>query len=122
MSVYLIDAAEAIYEGLHGISDAVIIETDNEKEVREIGHNMSIELMERYGDIGETLLEDARTEAELRGIYDEDEPEFEEILNEQYEANVTYDYWKLKEGLTLEEYKDKLREIGAEELGHLYGC
>ena len=121
MSYYLIYATEAMYEGLHGISDATIIETDDENEVKEIGYNMSMEVIDSYGDISETLLEDARSEAESRGIENEEDPEFEEILNEIYEENVCYDYWKLKDGLTLEEYKEKLDEIGAEELGHLYG-
>ena len=121
MSYYLIYATEGMYEGLHGVCDEAIVETDNEKEVEETAYQMSMEIMESYSEIGEALLEDARLEAEFKGIESEEDPEFEEILNEIYEENVSYDYWKLKEGLTLGEYEEKLSELGAEELGRLYG-
>ena len=115
MNIYMIHAMENMYHGLHGIEDVRILEAENKDELESLGREMSIEVMKSYDDVGETLLENARDEAEFNEI-DEDSAEFENILDEQYEENVEYYIYQLSNEFTVEQYESMLDIAGAEGL------
>lgn len=121
MAIYMVYAYEHMYGGLHGMSNTVIVESEDAKSLYSIATEMSMEVMDSYSDVGETLLENAREEAESRGIYDEDDPEFEKILNEEYEENVEYDIYELSDHFTVEQYEEMLFSHDAETIAKQYG-
>ena len=121
MAIYMIYAYEHMYGGLHGMNNTVIVESEDAKYLRSMATEMSMEVMDSYSDVGETLLENAREEAESRGIYDEDDPEFKEILNEEYEENVEYDIYELSDHFTVEQYEEMLSSHDAETIAKQYG-
>lgn len=121
MAIYMIYAYEHMYGGLHGMNNTVILESEDAKSLRSMATEMSMEVMDSYSDVGETLLENAREEAESRGIYDEDDPEFEEILDEEYEENVEYDIYELSDHFTVEQYEEMLSSHDAETIAQQYG-
>lgn len=121
MAIYMIYAYEHMYGGLHGMNNTVILESEDAKFLRSMATEMSMEVMDSYSDVGETLLENAREEAESRGIYDEDDPEFEEILDEEYEENVEYDIYELSDHFTVEQYEEMLSSHDAETIAQQYG-
>lgn len=117
MNIYLIHAMEGIYHGLHGMEDARIMEAESRDELESIGSQMSLDIMESYGDIEEMLLENARSEAEFMGVDElEDSDEFENILNEEYGENIEYYIYQLSKEYSVEEYEDMLSIYGAEEV------
>ena len=117
MNIYLIHAMEGIYHGLHGMEDACIMEAESRDELESIGSQMSLDIMESYGDIEEMLLENARSEAEFMGVDElEDSDEFENILNEEYGENIEYYIYQLSKEYSVEEYEDMLSIYGAEEV------
>ncbi len=121
MAIYMIYAYEHMYGGLHGMNNTVILESENAKSLYSMATEMSMEVMDSYSDVGETLLENAREEAESRGIYNEDDPEFEEILDEEYEENVEYDIYELNNHFTVEQYEEMLSSHDAETIAKQYG-
>lgn len=121
MAIYMIYAYEHMYGGLHGMNNTVILESEDTKSLYSMATEMSMEVMDSYSDVGETLLENAREEAESRGIYDEDDPEFEEILDEEYEENVEYDIYELSDHFTVEQYEEMLSSHDAETIAQQYG-
>lgn len=121
MAIYMIYAYEHMYGGLHGMNNTIILESEDTKSLYSIATEMSMEVMDSYSDVGETLLENAREEAESHGIYDEDDPEFEEILNEEYEENVEYDIYELSDHFTVEQYEEMLSSHDAETIAKQYG-
>ena len=121
MAIYMIYAYEHMYGGLHGMNNTVILESEDAKSLYSMATEMSMEVMDSYSDVGETLLENAREEAESRGIYDEDDPEFEEILDEEYEENVEYDIYELSDHFTVEQYEEMLSSHDAETIAQQYG-
>jgi len=117
MNIYLIHAMEGMYHGLHGMEDACIMEAESRDELESIGSQMSLDIMESYGDIEEMLLENARSQAEFMGVDEyEDTDEFENILNEEYGENIEYYIYQLSNEYTVEQYEDMLSKYGAEEL------
>ena len=121
MAIYMIYAYEHMYGGLHGMNNTVILESEDAKSLYSMATEMSMEVMDSYSDVGETLLENAREEAESCGIYDEDDPEFEEILDEEYEENVEYDIYELSDHFTVEQYEEMLSSHDAETIAQQYG-
>ena len=107
MSVYLIHAFEDMYSGLHGIESYDIIETDSKRVVEETAREMSLDVMDYYSSIGEDLYAEALEQAEADG-YEEGSEEFEDLLDDCYNDNVAYEYWKLDDKLTYEQYHDML--------------
>ena len=105
MNIYLIHAYEGKYSGLHGMEDYDIIEADNEREVNDLGYSMSIEVMESYSEIGEWLEDEAAESG-----YDDGTVEYEQVLDDVYDENVVYDYWRLSNEYTLEEYQQMLKD------------
>ena len=121
MNIYMIYAFEDMYDGLHGMNDVAFEEAEDPKSLIAEAEEMSLEVMSSYGDIGSSLIEDARAEAESRGIYDEDDPEFEAILDEFYDDNIAYEIYEMSPEYTIEQYEAMLPVIGAEEIARLYG-
>ena len=117
MSIYLVHATEQMYHGLHGMEDACVVEANDWKELTSMAEQMSIEVMESYEDITDTLLENAREEAEFMGVDEyEESSEFENILNDQYNENVEYSIYQLSDDFTLDQYKEMLSTHSVEKL------
>ena len=113
MSIYLIHAFEDMYSGLHGIEDYALLETNSIKSVEAEGREMSLEVMESYSSIGEELYAQAYDQASAEG-FDEDSMEFDGILEDCYNENIAYEYWKLSDEHTYEEYENMLNESNGE--------
>ena len=90
--LFAIHAYDGIYQGLHGMETRAVVEVIDEQEVREIGYEMSKEVISDYNDIYNTFVE----EADFNGI-DEESNEWYEYIEEQIEEDVCYDYWRVKE-------------------------
>lgn len=90
--LFAIRAYDGVFEGLHGMEARAVVEVIEEEEVREIGYEMSRQVIEDYQDIYNTFIE----EAEFNGI-DEESDEWYEYIEEQIENDICYDYWRVKE-------------------------
>ena len=121
MAIYLIYACEEMYNGLHGMNNVTITESDDLKSVLWEAEEMSREVMDSYNEIAETLLDNAREQAESLGIYDESDPEFENILEQEYDDNICYYIYELNNEYTEDQYNDMLEELDAEEIIERYG-
>ena len=121
MAIYLIYACEEMYNGLHGMNSVAITESNNLKSVQWEAKEMSRYVMDSYSDIAETLLDNAREQAESLGIYDESDPEFENILEQEYDDNICYYIYELSDEYTEDQYNDMLEELDAEEIAKKYG-
>ena len=95
---FLIRAAEQMYNGLYGMEDIAVVDVEHEDEAAEIGTEMSMDVMDAYECISSEL-------------YDEDP----EICNENYEDNIYFQFWPLKDDApdnipTGEDWEDFLRQ------------
>lgn len=118
--IYLVYAYEDRYGGNHGINAWDIYDVDSVREAEEIGQDMSIEVMESYGSIGEELLDEAREEAEFYG-YEEDSLDFENILDGIYKENIAYELYRLSDEYTVEQYREMMETLDWEEIRDKYG-
>lgn len=89
---YVIYAAECIYQGLHGIEDWSIYECDNEEEAFEIAEENSLEIMNSYSCVYETLNDDIETWKDDNMSEDE----IEELTYELYRENLYCNVYKIK--------------------------
>lgn len=101
---YLIYACEQRYGGLHGIYDYRIEYGITEQKANEIGHEISINIMEAYTCIMEDLQEEARCSVE-RGTLNDNEYEvlIYEVISELEEENAEWSVYKLRDNLTQED-------------------
>lgn len=117
MNLYFVFAAEGKYEGLHGMYDYTFEEAANEEELYDMAREMSIKVMESYGEIGDTLQTEAEEEAEFQGYEPEDYDEvIESILDELYEDNVYFYIVKLNPQYSVAEYEEIIAREGPEEM------
>ena len=117
MNLYFVFAAEGKYEGLHGMYDYAFEEAANEEELYDMAREMSIEVMESYGEIGDTLQAEAEEEAEFQGYEPEDyDAVIESILDELYEDNVYFYIVKLDPQYSVAEYEEIIARDGPEEM------
>ncbi|MBR4314330.1 MAG: hypothetical protein IKP66_05415 [Lachnospiraceae bacterium] len=96
---YFIYAAENMYQGLHGMEDYRLIDTDDYDTAVAEAIDMSISVMEDYSSIMEDL-EDTAAE-----MYERDSEEYDEYLDELTRENTYYIIYTLKD-----EYKDMTDE------------
>ena len=118
MSVYLIWAAENKYGGLHGVYNVDVLECDSSEWADEMGRDMSYEVMTGYSNIEEDLEDEVMEIAERDGITEEEE--INSLREEVYCENMTWNYWKLNEDYTEEEYREMLDDMDWEELRDKY--
>ena len=117
MNIYLIHAMEGLYHGTNGIEDARIIEAENSDQLESIGAQMSLDIMESYGDVEEMLLDNVRSDAEFMGLdEEEDADEIDAMLNEEYQENIEYYIYELSTVYTVERYEEILENDGVEEV------
>lgn len=69
-----------MYNGLYGMEDVAVVDVEHEDEATEIGTEMSMNVMDSYECISSEL-------------YDEDP----EVCNENYEDNIYFQFWQLKD-------------------------
>ena len=102
--MYAVFACEAIYQGLHGMYDLNIIDTEDEKEAEEWGEAISYDIMDSFSDIDIALRDEA-----LYAGFEEDSEEFYDYIEELKRDNVYYRIWKVKDtkGMTIEELRDE---------------
>ena len=90
MKTYLIYADEGQYCGLHGMYDWNIIECIDEDEAKEIGMEMSYELITSYNSLIDSFEEEAKQELSYEGISQED-PDWEDIFSERMDELISED-------------------------------
>jgi len=125
MANYLIYACEQRYGGLHGMYNYTVEYDITEQQANEIGHEMSIDVMESYSCIIEDLQEDAEYYADRDTI---DDNEYEDLicdmLGELEEENAEWSLYRLRDNLT-EEDKKQIKELDKkldwEEIKKVYG-
>lgn len=96
---YFIYAAENMYQGLHGMEDYRLIDTDDYDTALAEAIDMSISVMESYPSITEDL-EDTAAE-----VYERDSEEYDKYLNELIRENTYFMIYVLRD-----EYKDMTDE------------
>lgn len=125
MANYLIYACEQRYGGLYGMYNYAVEYGITEQQADEIGHEMSIGVMESYTYIMEDLQEEAEYHADRDTI---DDNEYEdlicEIIGELEEENAEWSLYRLRDDLT-EEDKKQIKELDKkldwEEIKKVYG-
>ena len=125
MANYLIYACEQRYGGLHGMYNYAVEYGITEQRADEIGHEMSIGVMESYTCIMEDLQEEAEYHADRDTI---DDNEYEdlicEMIGELEEENTEWSLYRLRDNLT-EEDKKQIKELDKkldwEEIKKVYG-
>ena len=125
MANYLIYACEQRYGRLHGMYNYAVEYGITEQQADEIGHEMSISVMESYTCIMEDLQEEAEYHADRDTI---DDNEYEdlicEMIGELEEENAEWSLYRLRDNLT-EEDKKQIKELDKkldwEEIKKVYG-
>lgn len=95
--IFLLRAAEAMYDGLHGLESFDIIEVDDVKEAYGIGREESIELMNSYSCIYDELEAEVQEEIDFDDVTNWTPERVEELRAEIYENNICYDLYELDE-------------------------
>lgn len=93
MKRYCIYAAERQYSGLHGMNHREVIEANNLKEAEDYARECSLEVMNDYSDIMETIEENAAYWASEN--YEEGTDEWKEAYDEniEQERNDNIEYY-----------------------------
>lgn len=97
MARYAIKAYEGIYQGLHGMYNIRVVETDNIYDAIDAAREESYSVMDSYDYLDEDLCESA---AHICGLdlYDDniwDNPEFINAYETERAENVAYEIFKL---------------------------
>jgi len=114
---YFIYAAEGMYQGLHGMEDYRLIDTDDYDTALDAAIDMSISVMESYSSIMEDL-EDTAAE-----VYERDSEEYDKYLDELMRENTYFIIYALQDGyedMTDKEVYDKVNELGIDEFIETY--
>lgn len=100
--LYVINAADVRYGGLHGMETWDIYDCSSEKEAIEIAIENSIEVINSYSAIYQEL------ESEVEEYIEDNmsEEEIEEIRDEIYREDIDYAIYKIKEDILSEEEKN----------------
>lgn len=114
---YFIYAAENMYQGLHGMEDYRLIDTDDYDTVVAEAIDMSISVMESYSSIMEDLEETAEK------VYERDSEEYEDYLDGLMQENTYYVIYALQdeyEDMDDENVYDKVQHLGIDEFIETY--
>ena len=93
--LYVIYAADQIYNGYHGLSDWTIEDCNNINDASEIGFENSLEIINDYSIIYEELEKEVEDEIDFADVPITEEKE-EEIRYEVYSNDVLYDIFEIK--------------------------
>lgn len=93
--LYVIYAADQMYNGLHGMCDWTIEDCYNENDASEIAFENSLEIINDYSAIYEELEKEVEDEVDFADIPITEEKE-EEIRYEIYSSDVLYDIFEIK--------------------------
>lgn len=101
MKVYAYYAADEAFGGAHGIETYGLMEADSVEEVKEIARDKSIDIIESYSCISDTLLAEAWAAADREDSYEEwdgmDLPDnVEENYAELVREDIYYEVWEVK--------------------------
>ena len=101
MKTYLIYADEGQYCGLHGMYDWDIVECIDEDEAKEIGMEMSYELITSYSSLIDSFEREAKEQLLGDGVSRED-PNWEDMISDCIEEfideDTQYRIFELKPG------------------------
>ena len=107
---FAIIAAEGIYEGLHGIETKTIVEAPTWNEVYDIARELSLEVMESYGNIIEELEREVQEEIDFNDTVGWTDERIEELRAEVYNDNVYYNVYQLDEEKIKDDSYEQLEE------------
>ena len=111
---YLIYGAEDTYRGLHGIYNVDVIETDSDEWARECAEELSYDILCGYTEFQDAIEEEVNEMVESDEI-SEDEAR-QEIINER----LYYNWWKLSDEHTCDEYRKMLEHNDWEDIKEKY--
>ena len=114
---YFIYAAENMYQGLHGIEDYRLIDTDDYDTAVAEAIDMSISVMESYSSIMEDFEDTAAK------VYEIDSEEYDYYLDELMQENIYYIIYTLKDeykDMDEENVYDKVNQLGIDEFVETY--
>lgn len=108
--LYVIMAADNIYQGYHGLIDWSVWDCQNEEEAIEIARENSIEIINSYSCIYEEL------EETIQNYIDEDdkgmsEEEIDELREEIYQEDISYSIYKIDADIAKEYDIDYLEKM-----------
>ena len=107
---FAIIAAEGIYEGLHGIETKTIVEASAWNEVYDIARELSLEVMESYGDVIEELEKEIQEEIDFNDTVKWTDERIEELRAEVYNDNIYYNVYQLDEEKIKDDSYEQLEE------------
>lgn len=106
--IFAIVAAEGIYQGLHGINDKTLVEVSDWKEAIEIAIEMSLEVMDSYSQVYDTLEAEVQEEIDFNDTVNWTDERIEKLRTEIYRSNLYFDIFELDE--------NKIKDIPSEQL------
>lgn len=125
MANYLIVAQEDMYHGEHGIENWTIEDCANAQEAFAIGREMSLDLIDSYGEFYNSFKENAeywadQEEEERGGLFTEKgrEKYVANAIKEQREDAVYYMCWKLSDKF---DYSSLSKEDDWRDIADTYG-
>lgn len=104
--LYVINAADMMYGGHHGMETWNIYDCSSEKEAIEIAIENSIEVINSYAAIYQAIEDEIQDY--LNDIVEEtlSEDDIEQIRDELYREDIDYAIYKIKEDILSEEEKN----------------
>lgn len=94
--LYVIHAMDLMYSGLHGLEDWSIHNCDCIKDVEEIGYENSLEVINSYPSIYDTLEKDIKDYMEEDPVQTWKEEDIDNLRDTIYTEDILFDYWKIK--------------------------
>lgn len=127
--LYVVNVYENMYKGLHGMQDVFLILTNNEDNMHSEATNASLEIMENYSDIYESLKSEADEiwydtyQIEFDGSKEEHWEKWDNIYQDLKLQNVAYEYGIVNANKLQDEFdelEDELSNIGYDEFYKIY--
>ena len=120
MKVYAYYAADGAFGGVHGTETYGLMEADSVEEVKEIARDKSIDIIESYSCISDTLLAEAWAAADREDSYEEwDGEELPDDVEENYtelvREDIYYEVWEVKAEVVEAMSFDDLNELADED-------
>ena len=120
MKVYAYYAADEAFGGVHGTETYGLMEADSVEEVKEIARDKSIDIIESYSCISDTLLAEAWAAADREDSYEEwDGEELPDDVEENYadlvREDIYYEVWEVKAEVVEAMSFDDLNELADED-------
>ena len=111
MARYAVFAADELYKGLHGMNSTFVTEAESDREIEQIAHDASLDVIDSYMCIRDDLYE---------GV----DPEDYEVMNEIALGDIMYEWAVIDEKLagnySTEELDSMVYEMGYENFVEAY--